>query len=70
VITRLEYGEQGNNLRYGVSNLAGKPQTLYDELYCQCGEAQNRNKLLKLAAGSHPQYPAHLAVFSLQLALC
>ena len=44
VITRLEYGEQGNNPRYVVTNLQGAPQALYDELYCQRGEAENRIK--------------------------
>jgi hypothetical protein len=44
VITRLEYGEQGNNPRYVVTNLIGEPQALYDELYCQRGEAENRIK--------------------------
>ena len=44
VITRLEYGEQGNNPRYVVTNLSGEPQALYDDLYCQRGEAENRIK--------------------------
>ena len=44
VITRLEYGEQGNNPRYVVTNLQGTPQALYDGLYCQRGEAENRIK--------------------------
>ena len=44
VITRLEYGEQGNNPRYVVTNLAGNAQALYDDLYCQRGEAENRIK--------------------------
>jgi len=44
VITRLEYGEQGNNPRYVVTNLTGEPKALYDGLYCQRGEAENRIK--------------------------
>ena len=44
VITRLEYGEQGNNPRYVVTNLAGQPKALYDDVYCQRGEAENRIK--------------------------
>jgi hypothetical protein len=44
VITRLEYGAQGNNPRYVVTNLAADPQTLYDGVYCQRGEAENRIK--------------------------
>jgi hypothetical protein len=42
VITRLEYGAQGNNPRYVVTNLSGGAQELYDDLYCQRGEAENR----------------------------
>jgi Transposase DDE domain group 1 len=42
VITRLEYGEQGNNPRYVLSSLTTEPQTLYDTVYCQRGEAENR----------------------------
>jgi hypothetical protein len=44
VITRLEYGEQGNNPRYVVTNLTGEAKELYDGLYCQRGEAENRIK--------------------------
>ena len=44
VITRLEYGPQGNNPRYVVTNLTGPAQALYDDLYCQRGEAENRIK--------------------------
>jgi hypothetical protein len=44
VITRLEWGEQGNNPRYVVTNLQDTPQALYDGLYCQRGEAENRIK--------------------------
>ena len=44
VVTRLEWGEQGCNPRFVVTNLAGEPQALYDDLYCQRGEAENRIK--------------------------
>ncbi len=44
VITRLEWGEQGCNPRFVVTNLTGDAQALYDELYCQRGEAENRIK--------------------------
>ena len=44
VITRLEYGQQGTNPRYVVTNLAGDAKALYDDLYCQRGEAENRIK--------------------------
>ena len=44
VITRLEWGSQGHNPRFVVTNLNGQPGTLYDQLYCQRGEAENRIK--------------------------
>ena len=44
VITRLECGPQGTNPRYVVTNLTGDPKALYDDLYCQRGEAENRIK--------------------------
>jgi len=44
VITRLEWGAQGCNPRFIVTNLTGEPQALYDDLYCQRGEAENRIK--------------------------
>jgi hypothetical protein len=44
VITRLEYGQQGNNPRYIVTNLSGSAQQLYDQVYCARGEAENRIK--------------------------
>lgn len=48
VITRLEFGRQGNNPRFIVTNLAGEPAELYDGLYCQRGEAENRIKEAQL----------------------
>jgi hypothetical protein len=44
VITRLEWGEQGHNPRFIVTNLQGDAAALYDDLYCQRGEAENRIK--------------------------
>ncbi len=44
VITRQGWGEQGHNPRFVVTNLAGEPGALYDDLYCQRGEAENRIK--------------------------
>lgn len=38
VITRLEYGEQGTNPRFVVTNLQGDPEALYDTLHCQRGD--------------------------------
>ena len=48
VITRLEYGVQGNNPRFVVTNVQGEPGALYDQLYCQRGEAENRIKETQL----------------------
>lgn len=48
VITRLEYGDQGTNPRFVVTNLEGDPAALYDGLYCQRGEAENRIKEAQL----------------------
>jgi hypothetical protein len=48
VITRLEYGSQGNNPRFMVTNVQGEAAKLYDQLYCQRGEAENRIKETQL----------------------
>lgn len=44
VIVKAEHLVQGVNSRFVVTNLGGEPQKLYDELYCQRGEAENRIK--------------------------
>ncbi len=44
VIARLEHGPKGANPRYVVTNLGGDGQRLYDDLYCQRGEMENRIK--------------------------
>jgi len=48
VITRLEYGRQGRNPRFIVTNLQDEAGTLYDGVYCQRGEAENRIKETQL----------------------
>ena len=48
VITRLEFGCQGSNPRFIVTNLDGGAADLYDGLYCQRGEAENRIKEAQL----------------------
>jgi len=48
VVTRLEYGAQGNNPRFVVTNLEGEPTELYERLYCARGEAENRIKEAQL----------------------
>lgn len=44
VIVKAEHLQQGANSRFVVTNLEGEPQKLYDELYCQRGDAENRIK--------------------------
>ena len=48
VITRLEYGAQGANPRFVVTNLATDATELYERLYCARGEAENRIKEVQL----------------------
>jgi len=44
VIVKAEHLNQGPNTRFVVTNLPGDPQDLYDDLYCQRGEMENRIK--------------------------
>jgi hypothetical protein len=44
VIVKAEHLIQGANTRFIVTNLEGEPQKLYDEVYCQRGQAENRIK--------------------------
>ena len=44
VIAKAEHSEQGENPRFVVTNLPGDGQNLYEKLYCQRGEAENRIK--------------------------
>jgi hypothetical protein len=44
VIVKAEHTAQGPNPRYIVTNLEGDPQELYDRLYVQRGEMENRIK--------------------------
>jgi len=48
VVTRLEFGTQGNNPRFVVTNLDRPAAELYDGLYCGRGEAENRIKETQL----------------------
>lgn len=48
IVTRLEFGSQGNNPRFVVTNLDRPADELYDDLYCQRGEAENRIKETQL----------------------
>jgi hypothetical protein len=44
VIAKAEHSDSGENPRFVVTSLAGDPATLYDQLYCQRGDAENRIK--------------------------
>jgi hypothetical protein len=44
VIIKAEHNSQGANPRFVVTNLPGDPQELYDGLYCQRGDMENRIK--------------------------
>jgi hypothetical protein len=44
VIVKAEHGVRGANPRFVVTNVPGDPRPLYDEIYCQRGEAENRIK--------------------------
>jgi hypothetical protein len=44
VIVKAEHLDEGPNTRFVVTNLAGAPQELYDAVYCQRGDAENRIK--------------------------
>jgi hypothetical protein len=44
VIAKAEYSKQGENPRFVVTNLTADAQELYEQVYCQRGEAENRIK--------------------------
>lgn len=44
VIVRTEHGEQGSNPRYVVTNRRDRAAVIYDDIYCQRGEMENRIK--------------------------
>ena len=44
VIVKAEHGSLGANPRFVVSNLPGDEQELYDDVYCQRGDMENRIK--------------------------
>ena len=44
VIAKAEYGPQGDNPRFLVTSLTDDGLTLYEQVYCQRGEAENRIK--------------------------
>ncbi len=44
VIVKAEHTAQGKNPRFVVANVPGDPQELYEDVYCQRGESENRIK--------------------------
>jgi hypothetical protein len=52
VIARVEAGPQGADSRFIITNLAGSPQHLYEEVYCARGQAENLIKAHKLHLAS------------------
>ena len=44
MIVKGEHNAQGSNPRFVVSNEPGDPQELYEDVYCQRGEMENRIK--------------------------
>ena len=44
VIARIEHGPKGRNPRFIVTNLPGEARWLYEKVYCQRGDMENRIK--------------------------
>lgn len=44
VTVKAEHGDKGANPRFIVTNVPGDPQELYEDVYCQRGEMENRIK--------------------------
>ena len=49
VISRIEHGPKGRNPRFVVTNLPGEANELYERVYCQRGDMENRIKEQQLA---------------------
>jgi len=52
VIARVEAGPQGTDSRFIITNLAGTPEHLYEDIYCARGQAENLIKAHKLHLAS------------------
>ena len=52
VVARVEASPQGSDSRFIVTNLAGAPRWLYEEVYCARGQAENLIKAHKLHLAS------------------
>jgi len=49
VIIKAEHSDRGANPRFVVTNLPGQAKSLYEQVYCQRGEMENRIKEQQLA---------------------
>jgi Transposase DDE domain group 1 len=49
VIVKAEHTAKGANPRFVVTNVPGEPQELYEDVYCQRGDMENRIKEQQLA---------------------
>ena len=52
VIARVEAGPKGTDTRFIITNLAGTPEHLYEDIYCARGQAENLIKAHKLHLAS------------------
>src|SRR3954447_22845108 len=52
VVARVEASPQGSDSRFVVTNIAGAPRWLYEDVYCPRGQAENLIKAHKLHLGS------------------
>jgi hypothetical protein len=73
VIVKAEHSVMGRNPRYVVTNLPGNPQRLYDKIYCQRGDMENRIKEQQLGLFSdrtscHHWWPNQLRLLLSSLA--
>src|SRR5271169_915531 len=52
VVARVEAGPKGTDTRFIITNLAGTPEDLYEDIYCARGQAENLIKAHKLHLAS------------------
>jgi Transposase DDE domain group 1 len=52
VVARVEAGPLGTDTRFIITNLAGTPEDLYEDIYCARGQAENLIKAHKLHLAS------------------
>lgn len=69
IVTRLEWGSQGGNPRFVVTNMNEPPEQLYEQIYCQRGEAENRIKEAQLGLFATRTSCHHFAANQLRVLL-